>query len=106
MDYSTYTACLSAYHRLEQSDDKKLYTHRYRQILLQVFSADSVLQLIPNAAIPLLQKYSEGGPPDPRLQPIIPALKMIFLNTCQSTGMNQHLGMAELRLLCGILAQR
>src|SRR5439155_6935207 len=65
MDYSTYTACLSAYHRLEQSDDKKLYTRRYRQFLLQVFSADSVLQLVPNAAIQLLQKYSEGCPPDP-----------------------------------------
>ena len=65
MDYSTYTACLSAYHRLEQSDDKKLYTRRYRQFLLQVFSADSVLQLVPIAALQLLQKYSEGGPPDP-----------------------------------------
>ena len=89
MDYSTYTACLSAYHRLEQSDDKKLYTRRYRQFLLQVFSADSVLQLVPNAAIQLLQKYSEGGPPDPRLQPLIPALGMIFLNAYYSIN-NQY----------------
>ena len=105
MDYSTYTACLSAYHRLEQSDDKKLYTRRYRQFLLQVFSADSVLQLVPNAAIQLLQKYSEGGPPDPRLQPLIPALGMIFLNAYHPIN-NQYSGMAELRLLSGTLAQR
>ena len=105
MDYSTYTACLSAYHRLEQSDDKKLYTRRYRQFLLQVFSADSVLQLVPNAAIQLLQKYSEGCPPDPRLQPLIPALGMIFLNAYHPIN-NQYSGMAELRLLSGTLAQR
>src|SRR5213592_1344611 len=94
MDYSTYTACLSAYHRLEQSDDKKLYTHRYRQFLLQVFSADSVLPLVPNAAIQLLQKYSEGGPPDPRLQPLIPALGMIFLNAYHLIN-NQYSGMGS-----------
>src|SRR5436190_20838661 len=104
MDYSTYTACLSAYHRLEQSDDKKLYTRRYRQFLLQVFSADSVLQLVPNAAIQLLQKYSEGCPPDPRLQPLIPALGMIFLNAYHPIN-NQYSGMAELRLFFVKFAQ-
>ena len=55
LHYSTYTVRLSVYYRLEQSDDKKLYTRRYRQFLLQVFSADSILQLVPNAAIQLLQ---------------------------------------------------
>jgi len=55
MDYSTYTVRLSVYYCLEQSDDKKLYIRRYRQFLLQVFSADSILQLVPNTAIQLLQ---------------------------------------------------
>src|SRR5438046_572806 len=104
MDYRSYIVCLLAYHHLEQSDDKKLYTCRYRQFLLQVFSADNVFQLVPNAAIQLLQKYSEGSPPDPQLQPLIPALGMIFLNAYQPIN-NQYSGMAELRLLSGTLAQ-
>jgi hypothetical protein len=37
-----------------------------------------VLQIVPHAAIPLLQPYSEGGGPDCRLEPLIPALGLIF----------------------------
>ena len=106
MNYNIYSACLLAYCNLEQSNKNPVYVRRYRQFLLQVFSTDNVLQLVPNAAISLLQKYSEGEPPDRRLQPLIPALGMIFLNIDQLNDRSIQMGMPELRQLCGILAQR
>ena len=68
---------------------------------MQVFSPDSVLQLVPNAAIPLLLEYSTGGAPHERLSSLIPALGMIFINTP-----THFTDSTELRNLSGILANR
>ena len=68
---------------------------------MQVFSPDSVLQLVPNTAIPLLLKYSTSGAVDKRLPSLIPALGMIFINTptdCTDSP--------DLRKLSGTLAER
>ena len=77
------------------------YTRRYRQLLMQVFSPDSVLQLVPNAAIPLLLQYSTGGAIDERLPSLIPALGMIFINTPTDC-----IDSPDLRNLSGALAER
>ena len=102
-DYRPYIDCLTKYYTLEEGIETRLkaYTRRYRQLLTQVFSPDSVLQLVPNAAISLLLEYSTGGDPDERLSSLIPALGMIFLNTpadCTDSP--------ELRNLSGLLANR
>lgn len=82
-DYWSYIDCLIRYYSLEKDAKNGLtiYTRRYRQLLTQVFSPDSILQLIPNAAISLLLKYSIDGAPNERLSSLIPALGMIFINT-------------------------
>jgi Kyakuja-Dileera-Zisupton transposase len=68
---------------------------------VQVFSPDSVLQLVPNAAISLLLEYSAGGPIPERLPSLIPALGMIFLNTP-----TDYINFQDLRNLSGVLANR
>ena len=77
------------------------YTRRYRQLLMQVFSPDSVLQLVPNAAVPLLLQYSTGGAIDERLSSLIPAFGMIFINTPPDCADSP-----DLRRLSGTLANR
>jgi hypothetical protein len=102
-DYTPYIDCLTRYYSLE-NDAKagpRNYTRRYKQLLLQVFSPDSVLQLLPNTAIPLLLEYSTSGAVDKRLPSLIPALGMIFINTptdCTDSP--------DLRKLSGTLAER
>jgi hypothetical protein len=73
---------------------------RYRGLLRQVFSNDSILQLVPHAAIPLLQAHSMGGAPDHRLQPLIPALGLLFRESDREDPI------PELRNLCGALGDR
>jgi hypothetical protein len=73
---------------------------RYRGFLRQVFSNDSILQLIPHAAISLFQEYSKGGAPDRRLQPLIPALGLLFRESDHDDPI------PELRNLCGTLGDR
>ena len=68
---------------------------------MQVFSPDSVLQLVPNTAIPLLLEYSTSGTVDKRLSSLIPALSMIFINTL--TDCTDSL---DLQKLCETLAER
>jgi hypothetical protein len=102
-DYTPYIDCLTRYYSLETAAEPSLrdYTKRYKQLLAQVFSPDSVLQLVPNAAISLLLEYSTGGALDERLKSLIPALGMIFLNTpadCTDSP--------DLRKLSGVLANR
>jgi hypothetical protein len=68
---------------------------------MQVFSPDSVLQLVPHAAIPLLLQYSTSGVVNERLPSLIPALGIIFINTpteCTDSP--------DLRKLSRILAER
>ena len=73
---------------------------------MQVFSRDSVLQLVPSSAIPLLLEYSDGGPPDEQLGSLIPALGMIFINTPTVGNDKELVDMPELRRLSGTLAHR
>ena len=78
---------------------------------MQVFSRDSVLQLVPNSAITLLLEYSNDRPPDKRLGSLIPALAMIFINTPNtsntlSLGDQELINAPELRRLSRILAHR
>ena len=89
---------------LETLRDSKDYTRRYRQLLLQVFSRDSVLQLIPVSAIPLLLQYSVGGPPDKALGALIPAFGMLFINTPTISDSEEPINTPELRQLSRTLA--
>ena len=66
-----------------------------------MFSRDSVLQLVPHAAIPLLQEYAATGSISETLPSLIPALGMIFLNTTLD-----YIDSPELRPLSGVLATR
>jgi len=91
---------------LETLRDSKDYTRRYRQLLLQVFSRDSVLQLIPVSAIPLLLQYSVGGPPDKALSAFIPAFGMLFINTPTISDSEEPINTPELRQLSRTLALR
>ena len=102
-DYTPYVDCLTRYYDLEMQAKPGLqdYTRRYRQLLMQVFSPDSVLQLVPNAAIPLLLQYSTGGAIDERLPSLIPALGMNFINTPTDC-----IDSPDLRNLSGALAER
>jgi Kyakuja-Dileera-Zisupton transposase len=68
---------------------------------MQVFSPDSVLQLVPHAAIPLLLQYSTSGVVNERLSSLIPALGMIFIN--MSTECTDS---PDLRKLSRTLAER
>jgi len=105
-DFSPYIDCLTRYDILEKSKDYKDYTRRYKQLLLQIFSRDSVLQLVPSSAIPLLLEYSDGGPPDEQLGSLIPALGMIFINTPTVGNDKELVDMPELRRLSGTLTHR
>ena len=79
-------------------------TCRSKQLLLQVFSHDTVLQLVPSSAIPLLLEYSDGGPPDQQLGSLIPALGMIFINTRTIGNDKELVDVPKLRQLSGTLA--
>lgn len=101
-DYKSYIDCLIAYYLLEKSANLSLknYIRHYRQFLMQIFSRDSILQLVPNAGISPFLEYSGGGDPDDRLSSLISALGMIFLNTPAGTDA------PELRMLSGTLVKR
>jgi hypothetical protein len=81
---------------------------RYHQLLQQVFSFDSILQLVALDSIPLLNAYAEGQPPGPRLSPLVPALGMIFVNLYSGTECQEVIVGIEavLRPLCCLLAKR
>jgi hypothetical protein len=81
---------------------------RYRQLLQQAFSSDSILQLICVDAIPFLHEYANGQCPDPRLTPLVPALGMIFMNLYSGTEPQEIVFSVEtlLRPLCELLATR
>lgn len=66
-----------------------------------MFSPDSILQLVPHGAIPLLHEYSAGGSTSERLPSLIPALGMLFLNTPPDDINSQ-----DLRDLSKVLATR
>ena len=102
-DYTPFINCLTTYCGFADHNENKhlKYTNRYKQLLLQVFSPDSVLQLVTHAAIPLLREYAAGGPISEKLPSLIPALGMIFLNTPPN-----YLDSQELRDLSGVLATR
>jgi hypothetical protein len=92
------------YHSLLLHYQTRNYTARYRQLLLQLFSDDSILQLIPYSAIPLLSQYSSSGYPDPRLQALIPAFGMLFINAITPPYFGPPVDSHELRALAGYLA--
>ena len=87
---------------------KSTLSRRYQQFLRQIFSSDSVLQLITPRAIPLLLRYSNGEQPDPALSALVPALGMLFINLySESQGPQFEPSMATiLRPLCRVLAER
>ena len=62
--------------------------------------------MVPNSAISLLLKYSNGEPPDERLSSLIPALGMIFINTPTVGTDKEPIDAPELRRLSGTLAHR
>lgn len=81
-----------------------MFSTRFHQLLRQIFSSDSVLQLISVKAIGPLSSYAEGGEADPRLGALVPALGMIFKNlhgAPVSTAIK-----IQLRVLCRLMADR
>ena len=81
---------------------------RYRQLLQQAFSSDSILQLISVDAIPFLHEYATGQSPDPHLTPLVPVLGMIFMNLYSGTEPQDIVSPVEtlLRPFCELLAKR
>ena len=83
---------------------------RFRQLLQQIFSADSVLQLVPSAAITHLRSYSETGTTSKSLLALVPAFGMLY---CNLSSLSDR-GLQDLRVdiethlkaLCGVLAER
>lgn len=86
-----------------ESETDQSYKHRYKLLLSQVFSYDSVCQLIPQNAIPHLLSYAMDGDVDERLGAFVPALGMVFRSLPRGkTPADQP----ELRQLCRILADK
>jgi len=57
--------------------------HRFHQLLRQLFSADSILQLVSPNAIEPLSRFGSSDPPtspDDELGPQVPAFGMLFKN--------------------------
>ena len=82
--------------------------NRFRQLLQQTFSSDSILQLITPAVIPLMLDYAKGEAPDDRLTAFVPALGMVFRNL-QSPQESHAVVEAMhniLRPFCRLLASR
>ena len=82
------------------------YTARYKQLLLQLFSDDGILQLVLYSAISLLIQYADSRTPDPRLQPLVPALSMLFMNSIASDNASSPVDSKELRRLARFLASK
>jgi hypothetical protein len=83
---------------------------RFRQLLEQIFSSDSVLQLVPSAAISHLRSYSNEGTASKSLLALVPAFGMIYCNLSHLSDRGlQDLREdieAHLKAMCGVLADR
>lgn len=102
---------LALYCRLIISAKLSNFLRRFQQLLQQIFSSDSILQLVTPAAIPLLLAYSKGQGIDPKLGPLVPGLGMLFRNLYVDTEDRQtessHSALkSQLKSLCGVLAER
>jgi hypothetical protein len=95
---------LSTYCKLEVTEAPAEVRLRLHQLLRQIFSSDSVLQLITPDAIPYLTSYSDGNEPDPRLSALVPAFGMLHMNL-DGTPASASVEVL-LRPLCGVLAGR
>ena len=69
---------------------KEMAMKRFRQLLQQIFSSDSVLQLVPLAAVRHLKLYSESGETSNALIALIPAFGMIYCNLPSLTEKGLH----------------
>lgn len=96
--------CLRIYCRLETQDKSKLQS-RYHEFLRQIFSADSILQLVCVDAIAPLTAYATTGAFPERLAALVPGLGMIIRNLQQDSP-DKELIQPVLRPLCGLLARR
>ena len=103
----TFSRALTVYYETRNTASPDLH-NRYRQLLQQMFSSDSILQLITWAAIPLMLDYAEGQAPDDRLTPFVPALGMVFRNLQSPQEPQEVVDIVHksLRSLCAILAMR
>jgi hypothetical protein len=83
---------------------------RFKQLLQQIFSPDSVLQVVPLAAIPLLNSYCESGEASQTLLALLPAFGMIYCNLSSLSERNLDDLRKELeghlREVSRVLAQR
>jgi hypothetical protein len=74
--------CLKFYCSTELDELHKLL-HRFHQLLRQLFSADSILQLVSPNAIEPLSRFGSSEPPMPpedELGPQVPAFVTLFKN--------------------------
>jgi hypothetical protein len=104
-DSDTHTLCntLQAYCTLDLSQN---LFDRFQQLLREIFSSDSILQLVTHEAIPLLLQYSKGGAFNPRLEALVPALGMLIRNLRTQEASIASVLVAILRPLCGVLGSR
>lgn len=106
---SLFSGALRLYCSGDMNITKSANLHlRFRQLLQQIFSPDSILQVVPLSAIPLMLEYAHGGDPAPTLTALLPALGMIFTNLNPKTVPDHVISTVEkvLRPLCKILATR
>lgn len=81
-----------------------MFSSRFHQLLRQIFSSDSVLQLVSVKAIGPLSSYADGGNANPRLGALVPALGMIFKNLHGAPVLSAI--ETQLRVLCRLMANR
>lgn len=93
--------CLGIF--IQTHEDNGTLPMRFRQLLREIFSNDSILQLVQPRAIPALRRYSLGDPSH-NVAPVIPAFGMIIQNLTTETLM--QLVEPCLRQLAKALADR
>ena len=94
--------CLQIF--IETNQYHKKYALRFRQLLRQIFSNDSILQIAQPVAIDNLRRYSVGDP-DHNLAPVVPAFGMILQNLTKNQQLKDHVEPC-LRNLAKALADR
>lgn len=92
------------YLSLENTKNSQL-TRRFRQLLRQIFSSDSILQLICPKAIEPLMQYGDGNGKDVTLGALVPALEFIFRNMDSTPPVPEDFE-TKLRELSALLARR
>lgn len=97
--------CVSTYSKSIWMEKAVTLSRRFHQLLRQIFSSDSILQLVCTKAIEPLTHYGQGLPLDDTLGALIPAFGMIFRNLDQGLPVTMAVE-GRMRKLASLLARR